>query len=239
MKQPPLIPAVLVRRYKRFLADVILADGQQITVYCPNTGAMTGCADPGSRVWLSQSNNPKRKYQYTWELVETGEGHRVCVHSALANKITEEAIENGFVKELQCYSTLKKEVKYGAEKSRIDILLENEMEKCFIEVKSVTLLEQRDDNTAIGFFPDAVSERGSRHLRELIHMVEQGHRAVLLFCVLHTGIKSVAPAYHIDSVYAVTLKEAIKAGVEVLVYGADISKEKIEIVRGLTFNASV
>lgn len=218
-----LVKARLIKRYKRFLADVILESGEQVTVHCPNTGAMTGCAEPGSKVWLSTSDNPKRKYSNTWELVQTPENYMACIHSAKANDLVKEAIEAGVIKELQGYDSIRTEVKYGKEKSRIDLLLERDAQQCYIEVKSVTLL--LDDS--LGVFPDAVSDRGRKHLRELIEMVQQGHRAVLFFCVQHTGIKRVAPADAIDQKYGDTFREAIAAGVEVLAYQADISPELI------------
>lgn len=219
----PLVKARLIKRYKRFLADVILESGEQVTVHCPNTGAMTGCAEPGSKVWLSTSDNPKRKYSNTWELVQTPENYMACIHSAKANDLVKEAIEAGVIKELQGYDSIRTEVKYGKEKSRIDLFLERDAQQCYIEVKSVTLL--LDDS--LGVFPDAVSDRGRKHLRELIEMVQQGHRAVLFFCVQHTGIKRVAPADAIDQKYGDTFREAIAAGVEVLAYQADISPELI------------
>ncbi len=224
-----LVKARLIKRYKRFLADVILESGEQVTVHCPNTGAMTGCAEPGSKVWLSTSDNPKRKYSNTWELVQTPENYMACIHSAKANDLVKEAIEAGVIKELQGYDSIRTEVKYGKEKSRIDLLLERDAQQCYIEVKSVTLL--LDDS--LGVFPDAVSDRGRKHLRELIEMVQQGHRAVLFFCVQHTGIKRVAPADAIDQKYGDTFREAIAAGVEVLAYQADISPDLICLHRPL------
>jgi sugar fermentation stimulation protein A len=224
-----LIRATLLKRYKRFLADVELDTGELLTVHCPNTGAMTGCAEPGSRVWLSLSDNPKRKYPHTWELVETASDDMACIHSAKANTLVRKAIEAGVVSELANYLSIQSEVKFGIEKSRVDLLLESAHEKCFVEVKSVTLLHA----AGLGVFPDAVSERGSRHLRELIEMKAQGHRAVLFFCVQHTGIKKVAPADLIDSVYAETFREAQAAGVEVLAYGASISPQAISLQTAL------
>jgi sugar fermentation stimulation protein A len=243
MKLPSLIKATLIKRYKRFLADVRLPSGEVLTVHCPNTGAMTGCAPAGANVWLSTSDNPKRKYQHTWELVETLPGDWICIHSAKANAVVKEAIENTLagdvvIKELVGYDTLRSEVKCGTEKSRIDFVLEktNEFglsEQCFIEVKSVTLqlsevTELADDaEEGKGIFPDAVSERGRKHLRELIEMKKQGHRAILFFCVFHSGINSVAPADSIDSQYGDVFREALACGVEVLAYRAAISAQEI------------
>lgn len=227
MEFPALVEGELLRRYKRFLADVQLPDGSQITAHCPNTGAMTGCAEPGSLVWLSTSDNPKRKYRHSWELVATPAGHMVCIHSARANPLVVEAIEQGVITELQGYQTLRREVRYGEEGSRIDMLLEQPGRPlCYVEVKSVTLLL---DDTGLGVFPDAVSARGRKHLRELAAAAEQGHRAVLLFAALHTGIERVAPADQIDARYGEALREAMQAGVEVLAYRAAISPSQIQL----------
>lgn len=158
---PPLRSAVLIKRYKRFLADVVTPDGRELTLHCPNTGAMTGCATPGDTVWYSTSDNLKRKYAHTWELTETQQGATICVNTLRANTLAKEAILAGNISELSGYNTLKSEVKYGEENSRIDIMLQaEERQNCYIEVKSVTLAEQES-----GYFPDAVTERGQKHLR--------------------------------------------------------------------------
>ena len=230
MQLPVLTKATLIKRYKRFLADVTLSTGEQITVHCPNTGAMTGCAEPGCTVWLSMSDNPKRKYAYTWELVQTAAGDMACIHSATANELVREAIADGIVKELAGYDSIRTEVKYGEENSRIDLLLEKPAQpsphhQCFVEVKSVTLLLE----DGLGVFPDAVSDRGRKHLRELIAMAACGYRTVLFFCVQHTGIARVAPADAIDAVYGETFREAQAAGVEVLAYKAAVSPRSIEL----------
>lgn len=232
MQLPPLIKATLIKRYKRFLADVTLGNGDIITVHCPNTGAMTGCAEPGYEVWLSTSTNKKRKYPYTWELARTTEGDWIGVHSANANRWVEAAIRAARVSELTAYREIQTEVKYGDEASRIDLLLSAPTRSalpplCYVEVKSVTLLASRD--AGLGLFPDAVSIRGQKHLRELIAMREQGHRAVLFFCVLHSGIKQVAPADSIDPAYGQLFREALSKGVEVLAYGTAISTAAISL----------
>ena len=232
MQWPLLQPALLLRRYKRFLADVRLPNGEEITVHGPNTGAMTGCDQPGSQVWLSTSDNPKRKYRHTWELAQTAAGHWIGIHSAKANALVVEAIASGLITPLQGYSQMRTEQKYGDEKSRIDIWLQSaEGEQCFVEVKSVTLLACAD--SGLGVFPDAVSARGSKHLRELMMVKQQGHRAVLLFCVQHSGIRSVAPADLIDSTYADTFREALAGGVEMLAYRADINEREIALARAV------
>lgn len=209
---PPFEQGKLLRRYKRFLADVLLDDGTEITIHCPNTGSMRNCLFPGERVWFSTSDNPKRKYAHTWEQAASDEGHIIGINTGRANALAAEAIEAGVISELTGYDRLRREVKYGSENSRIDLLLESEDKPaCYIEVKSCTLLEQGQ-----GYFPDAVTTRGQKHLRELMEMVKQGHRAVLLFVVQHTGITTVAAARHIDPEYAELLTQAHQAGVEIL-----------------------
>ncbi|WP_122082156.1 DNA/RNA nuclease SfsA [Vibrio coralliirubri] len=234
---PPLEPATLIKRYKRFLTDIQLPDGSERTIHCANTGAMTGCATPGNTVWYSTSDNAKRKYPNSWEISETDKGHRICVNTARANQLAVEAIENGTIVELLGYNALRTEVKYGSENSRIDILLEdNEKPPCYIEVKSVTLLdEQETSSKGQGFFPDAVTTRGQKHLRELTEMVESGNRAVLLFTVLHSGIEKVSAAHHIDAKYSLLLKQAQDAGVEVLCYKAELSSTQIQLKQAVEF----
>ncbi len=230
---PALQPATLIRRYKRFLADVTLPDSEEVTLHCANTGAMTGCATPGDTVWYSTSDNPKRKYARSWELTETKAGHCICVNTARANHLVVEAINEGVVKELRGYETLRTEVPYGEEKSRIDILLQSPGEPdCYIEVKSVTLLG--DDGQ--GFFPDAVTTRGQKHLRELAAMAQQGKRAVLFFAVLHSGIERVSAAKHIDAVYNQLLNEAQQLGVEILCYQAALSPVSMSIKNHIPFS---
>lgn len=222
---PPLQRATLVKRYKRFLADVITPDGTELTLHCPNTGAMTGCAEPGDTVWYSTSENTKRKYPHTWELTEPQNGALICVNTLWANRLTKEALEQGRVSELSGYSTLKSEVKYGAERSRIDFMLQADFRPdCYIEVKSVTLAEKD-----FGFFPDAITERGQKHLRELMSVAAEGKRAVIFFAVLHSAITRFSPARHIDAKYAQLLIEAQRKGVEILVYKAELSAESMTL----------
>jgi len=228
-----LRPGILLRRYKRFLADVRLDDGSEITVHCPNTGAMTGCAEPGSRVWLSLSDNPRRKYAHTWELVETSRG-LACIHSARANALVAEAVAAGAIAALAGYERIQREVRFGSEGSRVDLLLSRAGESCFVEVKCVTLCVEN----GLGLFPDAVSQRGARHLRELMAARAEGQRAVLFFCVLHDGIERVAPAAAIDPVYAATLRAAANAGVEVIAYAAAIDPSGMRLLRPLAVTAT-
>ena len=231
--------ATLIKRYKRFLADVILEDGSEVTIHVANTGAMTNCAEPDDTVWYSTSTNPKRKYPFSWELTQTKQNHFICVNTIRANQLAEEAILNGTIKELQGFDKLQREIKYGEENSRIDILLTSPIEndsiqestaKTYIEVKSVTLLEGQQ-----GYFPDTVTTRGQKHLRELISIVKNGNRAVLLFTVLHSGINSFKVAKHIDKKYADLLEQAINAGVEVLVYKAEITPSEIFLSKKINF----
>lgn len=222
---PALQPATLVQRYKRFLADVVTPNGETLTLHCPNTGAMTGCATPGDTVWYSTSSNIKRKYPHTWEITQTADGEYICVNTLRANQLVKEAISQDFIPELRGYNTLKSEVKYGSESSRIDFMLQaDDRPECYIEVKSVTLAEK--DN---GYFPDAVTLRGQKHLRELMSVAAAGKRAVLLFAVLHSAIGRFSPARHIDLKYAQLLNEAQKQGVEVLVYKAELSADNITL----------
>lgn len=226
---PPLQPAILIKRYKRFLADVMTPQGEQLTLHCPNTGAMTGCATPGDRVWYSTTDNPKRKYPHTWELTETASHEMICVNTQRANQLVKERLLTDAPTALAGYSECRAEVKYGHEGSRIDFLMSaNDRVNCYIEVKSVTLSER-----GRGFFPDAVSLRGQKHLRELINVVQQGERAVLLFAVLHSAITSVSPAHHIDSKYAQLLREAQRCGVEIIACKAELSATEMALTTPL------
>jgi sugar fermentation stimulation protein A len=235
-------PAQLLKRYKRFLADIRLADGTELTVHCPNTGSMKNCVVPLSPCWYSVSDNKARKYPQTLELVTTPGGYLAGINTARTNELVEKALREQVIAPLRGYQQLQREVVYGSERSRIDFLLSNhavaahadelpDSRLCYLEVKNVTLMEAEGE----GFFPDAVSERGTKHLRELMAMVAQGHRAVLLFCVQHTGIQSVRAAAHIDPLYAATLRAAMEAGVEVIAYAAAIEPEqnRIELERAL------
>lgn len=217
-----LIPGTLRRRYKRFLADVVLDDGSLVVAHCPNTGSMRAVNVPGCRVWLSASDNPKRKLPWTWELIELpqedGSTAMVSVHTGRANDIVEEALRYGHVPELAGYTGLRREVVHGA--ARLDFQLDgSDRAPCVVEVKQVTLREA----DGRGYFPDAVSARGRKHLDSLTSLVAQGRRAVLLFCVAHTQIEEVAPAVHLDPRYASSLKECVGNGVEVLAYGCRVT----------------
>jgi sugar fermentation stimulation protein A len=225
----PLIEATLLRRYKRFLADVRLSDGEVITVHTANTGSMLGCAEPGSRVWLSRSESTTRKYPYSWEISEAA-GVLVGINTALPNALVREAIEAGVIVELQGYRSLRGEVPFGSERSRVDWLLQGHGDQgdCYVEVKNVTAAVA---GTAI--FPDAVSARGAKHLRELMGVVAAGQRGVLCFCVQRGDVTAVRPADEIDSVYGETLRRARQNGVELIAYQAEVSPAGIALRRPL------
>jgi sugar fermentation stimulation protein A len=220
----PLIEGRLLRRYKRFLADIQLAEGV-ITAACPNTGSMMGCCEPGSRVWLSESDRATRKYRHTWEMVEVG---RVIVgiNTGLPNRLVSEAIEDGTIGELSGYAAIRREVAFGEEGSRVDLLLEGEgREPCYVEVKNVTAAASK----GVALFPDCVSERGTKHLRELIRLKARGLRPVQLYCVQRGDVKEVRPADGIDHEYGRMLREALAAGVEVLAYRAKVTPDEIRL----------
>ena len=228
---PPFQTAKLIKRYKRFLADVELPDGSCMTIHCPNTGSMLNCNNPGSHVWYSTAENKKRKYPHTFEIIQLAGKKLAGINTGRANHLVCEAIEHKLVESLTGYQSLRREVKYGNENSRIDFLLQGHPDKpdraCYIEVKNVTLGMEK----GLGMFPDSITTRGTKHLRELMHIVSKGNRAVLFFCVQHSGIKRVEPAVEIDPVYSETLVEAASAGVEILAWQAKLSPGEISLVR--------
>lgn len=223
MKLPKLIPGRLVKRYKRFLADIELDDGGMVTAHCPNSGSMKGCNLEGSPIYISESPNANRKLPYTWELVQV-DGVWVGINTMLSNRLAEEGILNGTIAELQGYERLRREVSYGSERSRIDLLLESNVGSCYVEVKNVTLVE-----SGVAMFPDAVTERGQKHLRELMEVVRDGGRGVLLFTVQRGDVNVVAPADFIDPAYGRLLRRAAENGVEVLAYRAQVTPEDIRL----------
>lgn len=226
----PLEQGRLIRRYKRFLADIVTDAGEHLCIHCPNTGSMLNCMGEGARVWFQRNSDPKRKLPGTWELVETPQGRLACINTARANRLVEEALLAGVVEELNGFTALKREVAYGVENSRVDFRLDFSDGPAFVEVKSVTL---GFGGTAVAAFPDAVTTRGARHLRELAALARDGVRAVLLYCVNLTEIEAVRPASEIDPHYAAALHEAQAAGVEVLAYGVELSHDEIRLVRRL------
>lgn len=226
MRQPPLVAGTLIKRYKRFLADVLLEDGGVVTVHCPNSGSMMGCATPGSPVLLSRSSNQGRKYPLGWEMVHA-DGFWIGINTGLPNRLTREAIEDGTVVELQGYATIRPEVPYG-EHSRIDLLLEGPGRRCFVEVKNVTLVE-----SGRALFPDAVTTRGQKHLQELMRVVREGDRGVIFFTVQRGDGDSVSPADIIDPEYGRLLRLALENGVEALAYRALVTPEEIRLTERL------
>lgn len=226
----PLEQGRLVRRYKRFLADIVTEAGEHLCIHCPNTGSMLNCMGEGARIWFQRNSDPKRKLPGTWELVETPQGRLACINTARANRLIEEALLAGVIEELAGFTALKREVAYGIENSRVDFRLEYPKGPAFVEVKSVTL---GFGDTAVAAFPDAVTARGARHLRELAALARDGVRAVQLYCVNLSGVEAVRPASEIDPLYAAALREAVEAGVEVLAYGVEISPEEIRLTRPL------
>lgn len=232
---PTLTSGILIQRYKRFLADILLPNGEQITIHCPNTGAMTGCANAGDTVWFSTSDNPKRKYAHTWELTQTQAGDFICVNTQRANQLVAEALENNWISELADYTEILPEQKYGEENSRVDFLLKQQgLPDCFVEVKSTTLLTEN----GIGMFPDAKTERGQKHLRELTTIAQQGQQAVIFFAILHTGIERFEVAKQIDPKYAELFNVALSEKVQALVYKANVQIEN-NIPIGLTLSQKV
>ena len=220
----------MLRRYKRFLADIETASGELLTIHCPNTGSMLNCMSEGCRVWFSRSNDPKRKLPGTWELGETPHGRLACINTARANPLVEEALRANVISELAGFVELRREVRFGEENSRVDFRLDYPSGPAWVEVKSVTL-GFADDSVAA--FPDACTQRGAKHLRELAFLARQGVRAVQLYCVNLTGVDAVRAAEEIDAAYAAGLREAKAAGVEVLAYGAQITPDEIRLVQRL------
>lgn len=223
----PLVSGRLVKRYKRFLADVVLdEDGNEITAHCANPGSMLGLKEPGSRVWLSPSDNPKRKLKYSWEVIEA-DGALVGINTAHPNKLVEEAIEAGRIEALSGYASLRREVKYG-KNSRIDILLEaSDGKQTFVEVKNVHLMREQ----GLAEFPDSVTARGAKHLVELGDMVAEGHRAAMVFLVQRPDCTKLSLAADIDPAYAKAFAEARDAGVEAYAIGCDVRLDGIDAVK--------
>ena len=218
-----VIPGKLIRRYKRFLADVELGSGEVVTAHCANSGRMTTCWEEGWPVILTYHDNPKRKLKYTWELVHNGSTW-ICVNTHRANALVEEAVKQDLITELRGYETIRREVKYG-EKSRIDLLLERGDEKCYVEVKTCTLM--RDGKNE---FPDAVTSRGLKHIEELLAMKAEGHRAVLLFVVMREDGAGFSVARDIDPAYAECFDKAQAEGLEILVCQSKISRSNITLL---------
>jgi sugar fermentation stimulation protein A len=218
--QTKLLPATLIKRYKRFLADVTLDGGEIVTAHCANPGSMMGLADAGTRVWVEPNNDPKKKLKYAWRLSEYPDGTMVCVDTSAANKIIAEALEKRQFPELGEYCVIRPEVRY-AQNSRIDFLLENtNFDKTYLEVKSVTLSRQ----TGLAEFPDSVTARGAKHLGDLIEMVANGHRAIMFYLVQRTDCDALRIADDIDATYGEMFGAARAQGVEVMCYRAELTR---------------
>jgi len=233
MKFPvPLQRGTLLRRYKRFLADVRLDDGGEVTASCPNTGSMLGLCDPGLGVWLSRSDSPTRKYPHAWELTElaaNGGPTLVGINTGLPNKLVEAAIVDGAIPELSGFTSLRREVRYGIN-SRIDLLLEFPAGKlCYVEIKNVHMSRQR----GLAEFPDCVSERAAKHLVELTRMVAEGHRAVMLYLIQRSDTERFKLAGDLDPAYRAGFAAASAAGVEALAYDCRIATTGIDVARRL------
>ncbi len=217
----PLIPATLVRRYKRFLADALLPSGERVTAHCANPGAMLGLAVPGSNIWLAPSPNPKSKLAWRWELEEVA-GHLVGINTSHPNGLVHEAITAGLIPELDGHEKITREVRYGVN-SRVDLLLENPG-TCYVEVKNVHLLRN-----GIAEFPDCVTARGAKHLHELANEVRNGNRAVMLFCIQRNDCASFRIAADLDPAYAAAFTAARAAGVEAYAYACEVSTTEIRV----------
>ena len=221
-----LQPGILLKRYKRFLADIELEDKKLLTVHCPNTGSMLGCSEPGSPVMISRSDNPGRKYPHTLEMVQNGSTW-VGVNTSRTNKLVREALEKKVVKEFGRLDAISQEVKTSTN-TRLDFLLERESKRIFMEVKNCSLAESR-----AAMFPDAVTARGTKHLHELASLRKQGHGAVVFFCVQRGDADYFKPAHHIDPAYAEALANVASEGVMILAYQADVNPREIIIARKL------
>ncbi len=229
----PLTQAVLLKRYKRFLAEIVVNNQEHRVIYCPNMGAMTGCDILGSRVWFSHSANPRRKFPDTWELVEVDGGHLVCVNTQNSTQLITEAIENGIITELQGYTHLNITPnalgEYAFDLSLCPQAPSTQTPSCFVHINSVTL----GDEIHRGFFPDAPTDKGVQQLKALIHAKENGYRAVLVYCVQHTGINRLFPADHIDPKYGSLIRQAMIAGVEIYAYRLDITLNEMSIAKAI------
>jgi sugar fermentation stimulation protein A len=224
LRWPPLIRGTLISRYKRFMTDVRLRNGHVVTAHCPNSGSMAACCEPGRPVFLSRHNSPARRLKYTWELIDMP-GSLVGVNTSVPNRLARAAILAGQVAELEGYDTVQTEVRYG-QNSRVDLLLETGDKRCFVEIKNCTLVEDR-----AAYFPDAVTERGLKHLVELQREVKRGNRAAMFYIIQRMDAEVFRPADHIDPAYGRELRKAFKNGVEMVAYDVAIDLETIRLNR--------
>ena len=228
LKWPRLIQGILIKRYKRFMADVELKNGHVVTAHCPNSGSMKECCEPGRPVYLSPQNKPSRRLKYTWEIIDMGTS-LVGVNTLVPNRLTKAAIPAGDIPELAGYETVRSEVKYG-NNSRIDLLLENGEKRCFVEIKNCTLVTE-----GLACFPDAVTSRGFKHLIELQEQVKLGDRAVMFYLIQRMDANRFQPADHIDPAYGEELRKAVRNGVEIMVYDVAMDLEGVRLNRPVPF----
>jgi sugar fermentation stimulation protein A len=228
LKWPRLIEGTLVKRYKRFMADVKLRNNHVVTAHCPNSGSMKACCEPGRTVYLTRHNKPSRRLKYTWEMIDMGTS-LVGVNTIVPNRLTKAAVLAGDIPELAGYETVRSEVKYG-KNSRIDLLLESGEKRCYVEVKNCTLVVD-----GLACFPDAVTSRGLKHLVELQEQVKQGDRSVMFYLIQRMDADRFEPADHIDPAYGQELRKAVQNGVEVLVYDVTMDLEGIGLNRAVPF----
>ncbi len=226
---PDLIPGILIKRYKRFLADVELETGEMVTAHCANSGSMKACSLPGQPVYLSYHDNPKRKLKYTWELIDM-DTSLVGVNTNVPNRLVKKSIEDGVVSLLARYDKVRPEIK-TSKHSRLDLLLENDGdEKCYVEIKNCTLV-----NDGLAQFPDAVTTRGLKHLVELQRLKNEGNRTVMFYLIQRMDAKEFRPADHIDPDYGNELRKAEKNGIEIMVYGVDIDLQRITLGKEIPY----
>lgn len=230
VRWPELIKGVLIKRYKRFCADVRLCSGETVTAHCPNSGSMTGCADPERPVYLSLHDNPKRKLKYTWELIEMPHS-LVGVNTLVPNRLVSNSISAGVIPELADYAEVRREVNTG-NGSRIDLMLNAPQKKpCYVEIKNCTLVNEK-----MAQFPDAVTMRGKKHLLELQALASQGARCVMFYLIQRMDAEHFKPASHIDPAYAEELARAYKNGVEILCYDVHIDLRQIRVRKKIPFS---
>jgi len=223
-----LVQGKLIKRYKRFLTDVELEDGSVITAHCTNSGSMKSCLREGAPVYLSPVNDPKRKTKFTWEMIFINNGW-VGINTMIPNKLAYEAINDGSITKLRNYTNIKREVTFGD--SRFDVFAEHDQEKCFIEVKNVTMKDGR-----FARFPDAVTSRGKKHLETLIEVKKQGMRAVMLYVIQRMDVEIFGPAWDIDPEYSKTLIKAFENGVEIIPMVVEVSPAEIRILKEIEFD---
>lgn len=222
-----LVHGRLIKRYKRFLADVTLDNGEIVTAHCTNSGSMKSCLEENAEVYLSPVNDPKRKTKFTWEMIKINKDW-VGINTGNPNKLAFDAVKNDEIEKLKGYTDVKREVKF--DDSRFDVMAKNDSETCFIEVKNVTL---KEGNYAL--FPDAVTSRGKKHLETLAKVKEKGMRAVMLYIIQRTDVEIFAPAKDIDPEYAESLKKVYQKGVEIIPIQAKVTPQKIELIKELPF----